>query len=207
MYAGIDLGQRRIHVVVVDPHLSLKETIVMDVSDLEGLPLVVAGCEVIAIDAPESLSTTPHSGDDTLSPKFRAARCAEIALGRRHKIWVPWVTPSSKELCPQWMQVGFQVYERVMRPGRRVVEVYPHAAFRTLAGGPIPPKSSAYGLFARSDLLRHAGLRVGGLEMWSHDSLDAAVAALVALHVGEGTAEAVGCGHDGSTIWLPAPLA
>lgn len=206
MYAGIDLGQRRLHIVVLNADLSLRESLVMDVSDLEGLPLVVSGCEVIAIDAPEALSTTPHAGDDMLSPKFRLARCAEIALGLEHKVWVPWVTPASEELCQPWMLLGFQVFDLVRRDGRRVVEVYPHGAFRRLAGGGVPSKSTAAGLFARAQLLRHAGLGVDGLEMWSHDSLDAAVAAIVARHVGGGSAQAVGCGHDDSVIWLPRPL-
>ena len=59
----------------------------------------------------------------------------------------------------------------------------------------------------RAGLLRAAGLSAPGLEAWNHDALDAGSAALVALHRARGTARAVGCGHDGSAIWLPAPLA
>lgn len=50
------------------------------------------GSERIAIDAPSALSTCPHLDDGSFNGKFRSARCAEIALGRNHKIWVPWVT-------------------------------------------------------------------------------------------------------------------
>ena len=207
MFAGIDLGQRRIHVVVLDEELRLSKGLVMDVSDLEGLPLVLSGSEVVAIDAPERLSREPHAEDGILSPKFRAARCAEIALGRSQGIWVPWVTPSTETECPDWMRVGFQVFELARSADRRVVEVYPHAAFRTLAGGAVPSKSTANGLFARAQLLQHSGVGVDGLEMWSHDSLDACIAAVVARHVAEGAAEAVGCGHDDSAIWLPRPPA
>lgn len=175
----------------------------LDVSDLEGLPLVLSRSEVVAIDAPERVSGTPHAGDESLAPKFRVARCAEIALGRGHGIWVPWVTPAAEAVCPGWMRVGFKVFELARRPGRRVVEVYPYAAFRTLAGGAIPSKSTANGVFARAQLLQQVGVVADGLEMWSHDSLDACVAAVVARHVADGTAEAVGCGHDDSFIWLP----
>jgi hypothetical protein len=41
--------------------------------------------------------------------------------------------------------------------------------------------------------------------LWSHDALDATVAALLALQATEGTAVAVGCGHDNSAIWIPQP--
>ncbi len=40
--------------------------------------------------------------------------------------------------------------------------------------------------------------------MWSHDSLDALMAALIARDRTEGRAEMVTCGHDESAIWLPA---
>lgn len=206
MYAGIDLGQRRLHVVVLDADFTLEQAAVIDVADLAGLPRVVSDCEVVAIDAPEALSTAPHAGDGALSPKFRVARCAEIALGREHKIWVPWVTPALEDLCAPWMLLGFRVFELLRQEGRRVVEVYPHGAFRRLAGGGLPSKATASGLVARAQLLRRAGCGLPGLEMWSHDSLDAAVAAVVARDVEAGCAEAVGCGHDGSAIWLPQTL-
>jgi predicted nuclease with RNAse H fold len=41
------------------------------------------------------------------------------------------------------------------------------------------------------------------LEMWSHDGLDALLAALTAARCAEGVAVEVTCGHDGSAIWLP----
>ena len=52
-------------------------------------------------------------------------------------------------------------------------------------------------------LLQNRGVAIEGLEMWSHDSLDALLAALVAHDVAQGTAVKVGCGHDASAIWLP----
>jgi hypothetical protein len=39
--------------------------------------------------------------------------------------------------------------------------------------------------------------------MWSHDGLDALVAALIALRKADGTGLEVTCGHDSSAIWLP----
>lgn len=85
-----------------------------------------------------------------------------------------------------------------------LLEVFPQGIFRVLAGGPVASKMTPAGLAARADLLREAGISDAGLAMWGHDGLDAAAAALVALHHAQGRAEAVTCGHDGSAIWLPA---
>lgn len=39
--------------------------------------------------------------------------------------------------------------------------------------------------------------------MWSHDGVDALMAAETARGVESGSSEAVTCGHDGSAIWVP----
>jgi predicted nuclease with RNAse H fold len=201
-FHGIDLGAKRIHVVSVDPDLNLGPTFVIDATDLSELETVLRGATVVAIDAPAALSMAPHADDETLSAKFRTARCAEIALGRERGIWVPWVTPTAEQILPGWMAKGFEVFELAQRLCPDVIEVYPHAGFRTLAGSRLPSKQSAAGLRARVDLLRDAGLDVPALEMWSHDSLDAAVAALIAYRKSQGSAASVGCGHDDSSIWF-----
>jgi predicted nuclease with RNAse H fold len=102
------------------------------------------------------------------------------------------------------MQVGFDVFDLVKTCGVRAIEVFPHAGFRILAGGRIESKLTAVGLRSRVELLQQAGLRIEALEMWSHDSLDAALAALIAYQAGRGTAVRVGCGHDASAIYLPS---
>ncbi|HEX2058068.1 MAG TPA: DUF429 domain-containing protein [Actinomycetota bacterium] len=205
MFVGVDLGQRRVHVVSLDEGLQLAAATVVDVSDLERLREDFDRAEVVAIDAPEALSTGPHTGDESLGRKFRSGRCAEIALGREHGIWVPWVTPRAGETLAGWMKVGFEVFAFARACGTRAVEVFPHAGFRVLAGGGIPSKLTAEGLRRRAELLRDNGVDVATLEMWSHDSLDAALAALVARQVTAGSALRAGCGHDSSAIWLPAP--
>src|SRR5688500_7795194 len=105
MLVGIDLGQRRIHVVALDDDLSLMDAWVVDAHDVEGLTPILQDARVIAIDSPAAPSTAPHHDDECLSRKFRGARCAEIALGRDRGIWVPWVTPTKEAACPGWMQV------------------------------------------------------------------------------------------------------
>ena len=196
MVAGIDVGARIVHVVTLHPAV---HSYVFPAADLDGAARAVAGAEVIAIDAPAQPSAQPHAREEALSPKFRRARCCEIALGREHGIWVPWVAPPERPADP-WMEVGFELFDAL---GKRAVEVYPHAAFRMLAGGArLPRKTTAEGRAARIDLLQAAGVDPPDR---SHDSLDAAVAALTARHVADGTALRVTCGHDDSAIWLIAP--
>ncbi len=203
LYVGIDLGQRRIHLVALDDRLRLAAASVVDALELESVKGLLERADVVAIDAPQKLSTAPHAADATLSPKFCSARCAEIALGREHRIWVPWVTPTIEHPLPPWMQVGFDVFELAKSCGVRTIEVFPYAGFRILGGGRIASKQTAEGLRLRAELLRAGGLKVEALEMWSHDSLDAALAALIAYEAGHGSAIRVGCGHDDSAIWLP----
>jgi len=203
MFVGIDLGASAIHAVAVEASLELIGAIVFAPESINDLIDLVRGAECIAIDAPSSLSTGPHLEDLSLSPKFRSARCAEIALGREHRIWVPWVTPQAAEDAAAWMMLGFRLYEELGEQGHRLIEVYPHAGFRVLADGRVPKKTTPAGILARAGLLREAGIQPPGLEAWSHDALDAAVAALTARRAHGGTARSVGCGHDGSAIWLP----
>lgn len=158
----------------------------------------------VAIDAPSALSTGAHAGDVALAPKFRAARCGEVALGREHGVWVPWVSPPVGAVdVAGWIRVGLAVFEAMAAAGVDAVESYPQAVFRSLAGGArVPAKSSAEGLARRVELLRAAGVVDATLPMWGHDGLDAAACALVAA---DPLARAVTCGHDGSAIWLPGP--
>jgi hypothetical protein len=65
----------------------------------------------------------------------------------------------------------------------------------------VAAKSRPEGLAARAALLAQAGVAEPSLPLWSHDGLDAGVAALVA---SSAHPVAVTCGHDGSAIWLPA---
>ncbi len=203
MFVGIDLGQRRVHVVGLNEKLALVAAHVIDVDEMESLEPLLQQAQVVAIDAPEALSTGPHSDDVALGNKFRSARCAEVSLGREHAVWVPWVTPTADQPLPAWMSVGFQVFELVKSRGVRAIEVFPYAGFRTLAGRRIPSKQTAKGLRVRAHLLGESGVRVEALDMWSHDSLDAGLAALVARQASEGHAQRVGCGHDESAIFLP----
>ena len=55
----------------------------------------------------------------------------------------------------------------------------------------------------RAVILAAERVAAPSMDVWTHDALDATMAALLALRAGDGTAVPVGCGHDGSAIWVP----
>ena len=200
---GIDVGASRLHAVALRDGVVLA-TAVLDVEPagvVEWVRSLKTAVERVAIDAPSALSTGAHRDDTGLAPKFRAARCGEVALGREHGVWVPWVSPPIG--APQvagWIVAGLALFDALGGAGFDAVETFPHAVFRTLAGAKVPPKSTPAGVARRVELLQAAGVDDVSLPLWGHDGLDAAAAALVAA---DPSARAVTCGHDGSAVWLP----
>jgi predicted nuclease with RNAse H fold len=206
---GIDVGATALHLVGLEASGAVVLAEVETPDNLGRLLRSLRPGTWVAIDAPDEQRDPLHFADETLAPKFRTARCAEVALGRRGH-WVPWVTPALGTEAPGWMATGFRVWQETRDAGMRAIEVYPHSAFRVLVGaGKLAKKQTPEGMRQRVELLEAAGVRVEGLVM-SHDFIDAAVAAAVARHAHAGTAERVLCDHpdgtehDGSSIWLPA---
>ena len=203
---GVDVGARRLHAVALDGGGTVVTVDAFDAVRPGDLVTWAAGAAMVAVDAPDRWSTAPHDADQGLSPKFRTARCGEIALGRQHGIWVPWVTPVDP--TPGWISAGIELFAALRAAGHDPVEVYPHAAFRVLGGGlRPPPKQTQAGAEQRVRLLEGAGVAAGRLLGGSHDAIDAAAAALVALHRARQMALPATCGHDGSAIWLPGAAA
>lgn len=200
---GIDVGASRLHLVALDAGGRVLAGDVVAADDVAGAVAWVARFDPrrVAVDAPSALSTLPHADDPSLAPKFRAARCGEIALGREGGVWVPWVSPpvGDPDLAG-WIAVGLALFAALSAAGMKGVETYPHAVFRALAGGArVPAKSSPEGLARRVELLRAAGVDEPALPLWGHDGLDACAAALVAAAA---EPRALTCGHDGSSIWV-----
>ena len=203
MFVGVDVASDRLHWVAVDEGLRVTDAGLVHASETELLVGALRGAAVVAIDAPAAPSVLPHELDSDLAPKFRLARCAEVALGREHGIWVPWAAPAA---APErgWMAVGLELFARLAEAGVRAVEVYPYACFRLLAGAVrLPRKQTVAGVRARIDLLTAAGAAAPHIAVWTHDGLDALVAAITAQGVHAGTAVEITCGHDGSAIWVP----
>jgi len=212
---GLDLGASTIHGVALSLEMNVdgkREVLAADLFDLatdEEALLDFCQSPHIAIDAPDRLSQGLHVGDERMGQKFQTGRCAEGALGRKHGMWVPWTTPMIGEPVPTWMASGFELW-RLLREIEEPIEVYPHAIFLRLAGHALPKKQIAAGRKVRLEILAtHVDLPAYCVA-WSHDSIDALAAALVAWHRWTGTAERVYCGeedpwpnHDSSAIWLP----
>ncbi|MDQ4133499.1 MAG: DUF429 domain-containing protein [Actinomycetota bacterium] len=176
---------------------TLLETRTFEVGRRAELVDWASGAAAIAIDSPDRWSSGPHRDDDSLAPKFRTARCAEIGLGRQFGVWVSWATPT-RPLVGSWMHVGIDLFAALRDNGHEPLEVYPFAAFSALAGGrSLPKKQTRAGRRERASLLSVSD----GL---SHDSLDACAAALVARDHHDSRAAPATCGHDGTAIWLPA---
>jgi hypothetical protein len=209
-FVGIDLGARALHVVTLTgdgPRLAIDDARILEPPALDELSEIAAGATAVAIDAPAAPSRGCHAHDETLAPKFRTARCGEIALGQDGHIWVPWTTPCDAVDAPPWMHVGFAAWTACRSVGPEPLEVYPAGAFRVLAGAKVPSKATPAGLAVRRQLLASEIAPPPGFAMWSHDGIDAAVAALTAAHRSRGVA--VGFGHsdpacDTSAVWLPA---
>jgi predicted nuclease with RNAse H fold len=201
---GIDVGAGRLHCVAVDADLRIIDAASFAADEMGRLVERVRRDATVAIDAPAELSTAPHGDDEKLSPKFRLARCAEIALGRDFGCWVPWVTPTTAP-AGGWMATGLALYGTFRGAGVEPIEVFPYAAFRELIRpARLPRKQTAPGIHARVTALRTLGVDEPTLPAWSHDALDALVGAVVARDHRAGTARAATCGHDRSAIWLPA---
>lgn len=209
---GIDVATDRLNWLVLGDDGTFIDGDVCQADSLERLIGFARRAGVIAIDAPAQLSTSPHDQpqhkDEHLSNKFQRARCAEIALGRNYRIWVPWVGPTEAP-TGGWIAAGLNLYSQLAAASdAELIEVFPHAAFRVLRrSGKLEKKTSVAGIHQRVDALRDVGLTCAHTVLWSHDSLDAAVAAIVARDRLNRTAVRVTCGHDSSALWLPEAAA
>jgi predicted nuclease with RNAse H fold len=201
---GIDVAADRLNCIALEANGEFAGGRVFQADELPQLSDWAASAAVIAIDAPAQLSTSPHASDSSLSPKFQRARCAEIALGREHRVWVPWTSPTGPPI-PGWIATGLDVYSALAESvPAELIEVFPYAGFRVLTRpARLAKKTSVAGIRQRTDALRAVGVRADTLELWSHDSIDAALAAVIARHRQEGGALSVTCGDDDSAIWLP----
>ena len=203
-FVGVDVGASALHAVAIEGR-RIVDALVVAPGELDRLVAFCIGTGGVAIDAPSEPSTAPHADDIALSPKFRGARCGEVALQRQARISVAWVTPAAGAE-PPWMAAGYALWSALRSAGHEPIEVYPAGAFRTLAGAAVPNKQTVAGAAARWRLLDPFVDRPLGADVWGHDGVDALAAAVVAMLAAEGRAVRHGCDHDGSAIWLPQPV-
>jgi len=129
---------------------------------------------------------------DRLNPPPRPGRWTSFRLVeyllRQHNISC-YKTPHEVKLCPNWMQMGFQLYRRLEqmgyqpypaeKAGLQWLEVYPHASFCTLLGHIPLPKNTLEGRIQRQLVLHKHKLGVP-------DPMDL-IKGLTAQHVLQGT--------------------
>ena len=209
-FVGVDVGASALHAVVIAGR-SVVDALLVVPAEVDRLVALCDGAGGVAIDAPGAPSTSPHAGDEALSPKFRGARCGEVALQRQARISVAWVTPAAGAE-PPWMAAGYALWSALQAAGHEPLEVYPAGVLRALAGGAVPNKQTVAGARARWELLARFVDRPVGADAWGHDGVDALAAAVVAMLAADDRAVAHRCAddgdgvaHDGSAIWLPLP--
>lgn len=201
---GVDVGAEKLHLVSLDAQSRIVAMDTVPSGSLLGFDAYLAHLGkngVVAIDGPAGPSVGAYAFDAHVSNKFRLARGCEVELGRQRKIWVSFAT--GPDPLSGWMAVAESVHQRTENAGFRALETYPYAIFTTLLGSRPPKKTSAAGAQERVRLLHASGIRGPNLATRSHDELDAAAAALVALHAYHGTAEAITSPLDHTSIWLP----
>lgn len=79
-------------------------------------------------------------------------------------------TPARMDLCPAWMQLGFELYRRLEKMGfeyysskqspHQLLETHPHACFCALAGQLPFPKPTLEGRLQRQLILYERGIRM-----------------------------------------------
>jgi predicted nuclease with RNAse H fold len=200
--------------------------------ELEDVLSFLAGQKsaVVAINAPIGVNhglVRERIKQEMLTPhQIRGAefRLAEYELRQRGIIISG--TPGRSELCPAWVQSGFELYRKLKTMGfeyypvagatHQMLETHPHACFCVLTGHIPLPKPTLEGRLQRQLILYEHGLRIkdpmnffeeitrfkllkGSLpvELISlPEQLDALVAAFTAWKVGEKPGEITQIGDD-----------
>ena len=128
----------------------------------------------VAVNSPSHVNTgIIRRRMESLGGAAHAVRGAEIREAE-HELHVRGIpvsgTPRSRALCPGWMQVGFDLFDRlpalkfkpypVENAGRQWLETHPHAGFCTLLGRSPLPKPTLEGRLQRAWALFERGVRI-----------------------------------------------
>lgn len=233
-FIGIDptAGQRPFSYAAIDIDLKL---LALGAGDIDEVLAFAAGQRqaYIAVSAPSRPNCGMMGQDDVrlrLTPQPRPGRwnnfrVAEYQL-RQHNIYCP-NTSAREEDCPNWMQMGFNLYRRLEKLGyqpypleqspRQWLEVYPHACYTALLGLVPFQKSTLEGKIQRQLVLFDQGLNVSdpmrifeeitrhrilqGIlpekELYSPGELDALVSAYTAWKAANHPEETISLGEPG----------
>jgi hypothetical protein len=176
-YLGIDptAGHKPFAYAALDNQLHL--TAVGQASLDEVLAFLAGQSQAIAaVCAPrrpsQSLMSRPQVRD-RLSPPPRPGRYMDFRVAeyilRQHGISC-YKTPADEKACPNWMKMGFQLYQRLVRMGYHPfparghalqwMEIYPHASYCTLLRRVPLPKQTLEGRIQRQLVLHQQNMGV-----------------------------------------------
>jgi predicted nuclease with RNAse H fold len=146
--------------------------------------------EVIAIDAPLSLSASTKKG--------RACERQLAALG------IPCYFTTEKSIIKKMVYRGIELKNKLATRGFHVIEVYPYASKVRLLGKTIPRKTTPQGI---NFLKEHLRILLPSLKpylgMFDHNLCDAAIAAYTASLYCQNMADALGNNEEG-LIFIPS---
>lgn len=176
-FIGVDptAGQRPFVYAVLDHERKL---LALAEGDLEAVLAFIGGQQeaYVAVSAPRQPNVGLIAREEiraTLSPRPRSGRWMDARLAdyqmRQHNIKIP-PTPAERSDCPGWMQMGFEVYDRLAGLGYRrypadegrkqMLEVYPHASYCVWLERVPHPKRSLEGRLQRQLALFELGVDV-----------------------------------------------
>jgi hypothetical protein len=175
-FLGIDptAGQRPFAYAALDHD---KRLLALGEGDIEDVLAFVAGQRqaVVAVSAPHRPNQGLMAEDSmrrSLSPLPRPGRWVDFRvveyLLRQHNIPAPRTLQNDQE-CPNWMQMGFKLFQRLESLGYQdypsqaalqVFEVYPHACYTVLLGRQPFPKHTLEGRLQRQLVLHELALNV-----------------------------------------------
>lgn len=178
VYVGIDptSGRKAFTYAALDGDLNL---VALADAELEELTAFLGGqrAAVVAVNGPSGVNrglVRRKLESESLTPGLHQIRGAEMRLAeyelRERGIPVSG-TPARADLCPAWMQIGFQVYARLAKLGFKPLaeqdgadyqwlETHPHACFCVMLDQIPLPKPTLEGRLQRQLILYERGLRI-----------------------------------------------
>jgi hypothetical protein len=177
VYVGIDpaSGRKSFSYAALDRQLNLIALADGEMEDLTAF-LAAQRSAVVAINAPSHVNTglvRRKMESESLTPGLHQVRGAELRMSEhelRTRGMAVTGTPSREDLCPAWMQAGFQLYAKLSGLGFKLLsqgqadyqwlETQPHACFCVLLDQSPLPKPTLEGRLQRQLVLHDRGLRI-----------------------------------------------
>jgi hypothetical protein len=183
VYVGIDpaSGRKSFTYAALDRQLNLVALADGEMEDLTAF-LGAQRSAVVAVNAPSGVNrglVRKKMEGESLTPGLHQVRGAELRLAE-HELRLRGMavsgTPARVDLCPAWMQAGFQLYAKLSGlgfkqlsnvkapspplPNYQWLETHPHACFCVMLEQSPLPKPTLEGRLQRQLVLHDRGLRI-----------------------------------------------